>query len=380
VTEILHRPQWEDDGILADRVRSELGPVLKRLDQPRVHVMASRGVVALHGDVSDAPAKVAIESAARRVVGVSSVRSHLLVGLKPGEMTPSAGHLRERSRLIQQLQHAAAGCGYATASEARYALRAALGVFSARLPALPRRRVLDHLPDDVRRLALPAHWLTTDVRGISSEHDLAQTVAVAMHADRAHADRLLRLVLPLLRDHAPEDAETVARSLPPELRALWLGEPSFADRRPALGNARPARRRDRSALLDLPVSTLMSRDIVRATPRSSLFDAFELMARAHVHHLPVVRADGRCVALLDAVSVAQRLPEAWVTRGGVGLHQLGEVGPLSVLPDQPLGKVAAAMDAAGVDACCVVDVHGRLIGLVTARDLIAALARAASGD
>lgn len=378
MTEILHRPLWEDDGVLADRVRSELGPVLKRLDQPRVHVLASQGVVTLHGDVTDAPAKVAIEAAARHVVGVTSLHSHLSIGLQAGEMTPSAGHLHERSPLLRQLEHAARSCGYLTDTEGRYVLRAVLGVFSARLPDPQRRRFLDHLPDDVRRLALPAHWLTADVRTIASEHDLAQTAAVAMHADRSHADRLLHHVLPVVRDHAPEDAETIAESLSPELRAMWLEQPASDE--PAMPVQRTSHDRHGTSVLELPVSAVMSRNVVRAAPQSSLFEAFELMAHAHVHHLPVVRPDGRCVALIDAVSVAQRLPEAWVTRGGVALHQLGEVGPLSVLPDLPLAKVAASMDAAGVDACCVVDVHGRLIGLVTARDLIAALARAGDGD
>jgi CBS domain-containing membrane protein len=378
MTEMLHRPLWEDDGILADRVRSELGPVLKRLDQPRVHVMAAQGIVSLHGDVSDTPAKAAIEAAVRRVSGVASVRSHLHVGLQPGEMTPSEGHLHERSPLLRRLEQAVRMCGYLTDAEARYVLRAVLGVFSARLPDPQRRRFLEHLPDDVRRLALPAHWLTSDVRAISSEHDLAQTVAVAMRDDRPHADRLLRHVLPIVRDHAPEDADTIAQSLSAELRAVWLEEPASAEPVSPQSLRREAHR-DAASLLDLPVSAVMSRNVVRAAPQASLFEAFELMARAHVHHLPVVRPDGHCVALIDAVSVAQRLPEAWVTRGGVALHQLGEVGPLSVLPDVPLVKVAAGMDAAGVDACCVVDVHGRLIGLVTARDLIAALARAADG-
>ena len=66
-----------------------------------------------------------------------------------------------------------------------------------------------------------------------------------------------------------------------------------------------------------------------------------------------------------------------MTRGGVALHQFGAVGPLSVLADVPLTQAAVSMDAAGVDACCVVDVHGRLVGLVTARDVVAAVARAA---
>ena len=380
MTETLHRPMWEDDGILADRIRSTLGPLLKRLDPPRVHVMAAQGEVTLHGDVSDLQAKALIESSVRGVSGVNRVLSHLRVGLQRGESTPSAGHRTERSPLLRRLEQIARDAGFASEAEARYVLRGALGVFTARLPEPARRRFLEHLPGDVRRLASSAHWLTSDIRTVTTEHDLAQTAAVAMLTDRLHADRLLRRLLPVLREHAPSDAETVADVLPPELRAVWTGTEVGHGGRREVEPAAEGRAAGSRALLDLPISAVMSRDVVHARLDTSLFEAFELMAQAHVHHLPLVRSDGHCVAMLDAVTVAQRLPEAWVTRGGVALHQVGTVGPLSVLPDVTLAHAAQSMAAAGVDACCVVDVHGRLIGVVTARDVIAVVARAARDD
>lgn len=39
------------DDVLADRVRSRPGPVRKRLDVPRVHVMVTGHVVTLQGEV-----------------------------------------------------------------------------------------------------------------------------------------------------------------------------------------------------------------------------------------------------------------------------------------------------------------------------------------
>jgi CBS domain-containing membrane protein len=380
MTETLHRPLWEDDGILADRVRSTIGPLLKRLDQPRVHIMATQGAVTLHGDVSDVQAKSVIESSVRRVPGVTGVTSHLQVGLQPGESTPSAGHRAERSPLLRALERVVRESGYLSSAEARYILRGLLSVFTARLPEPQRHRFLQHLPGDVRRLATSAHWLTSDIRTVTTEHDLAQTAAVAMLTDRMHADQLLRRVLPVLREHAPTDADTIAAALPSELRSVWSGEAASSRSTEAQHPGVGERPRRTPNLLRLPVSAVMTRDVVQASSSASLFEAFELMARAHVHHLPVVRPDGRCIALLDAVSVAQRLPEAWVTRGGVSLYQLGAVGPLSVLPDVPLAHAAASMDAAGVDACCVVDERGHLVGLLTARDVIAVVARAADHD
>ena len=85
------RPLWEDDGIVVDRVRSALGPLLKHLDQPRVHVAGAHGTITLHGDVVSTDARRAIEGRARQVLGVRSVESHLHIGLLRGDCVPSTG-------------------------------------------------------------------------------------------------------------------------------------------------------------------------------------------------------------------------------------------------------------------------------------------------
>ena len=78
-----------DDRTLADRIRSQLGPVEKRLDIPHVHVMVVDGVAALHGDVADASQAAELERAVAAVTGVQRVDSHLQVGLLKGETRPS---------------------------------------------------------------------------------------------------------------------------------------------------------------------------------------------------------------------------------------------------------------------------------------------------
>jgi len=45
-------PDVSDD-VLVDRIRSGLGPVEKRLDVPRVHIMVDDHVAIVHGDVPD---------------------------------------------------------------------------------------------------------------------------------------------------------------------------------------------------------------------------------------------------------------------------------------------------------------------------------------
>src|SRR5688572_4813768 len=46
-----HPAAGVDDKTLADRIRSTIGPVQKRLGLPRVHVMVENGTALLHGEV-----------------------------------------------------------------------------------------------------------------------------------------------------------------------------------------------------------------------------------------------------------------------------------------------------------------------------------------
>jgi hypothetical protein len=81
-------PNVSDD-ILADRIRSSIGPVEKRLDVPRVHVIVEDHVAIVHGEVGGDDDIRAIEHAIMRVSGVRGVESHLRAGLTPGDTRPS---------------------------------------------------------------------------------------------------------------------------------------------------------------------------------------------------------------------------------------------------------------------------------------------------
>lgn len=83
-------PRVSDD-VLADRIRSSLGPIEKRLDLPRIHVMVEKHVALLHGDVATPADADELVAAVERVPGVAGVESRLHVGLIPGDTRPSEG-------------------------------------------------------------------------------------------------------------------------------------------------------------------------------------------------------------------------------------------------------------------------------------------------
>ncbi len=144
-----------DDDVLADRVRSELGPLEKRLDVPRVHVQVHDHHASLHGDVPTWKVADRLVTAVLHVSGIHGVESYLHVGLTPGDTRPSEGRLHAaKSNALQTLVGAAIRGG-APEDRAVASVRAVLSAFVDRVPTPERDHVLAHLPADVRPLATP---------------------------------------------------------------------------------------------------------------------------------------------------------------------------------------------------------------------------------
>lgn len=138
------------DDVVADRVRSALGTLTKRLDVPHVHVMVEDGVVLLHGVVDTAAQAVEIEQAALEVFGVTGVESYLHIGLSLGDTRPSVGH-DQPSPVLHRMLDAAGRVGIAE-DDRRPLVRAVLATFADRLPEGERRHILAHLPPDAAEM------------------------------------------------------------------------------------------------------------------------------------------------------------------------------------------------------------------------------------
>lgn len=213
-----HPATGADDSVIADRVRSVLGGVTKRLDLPHVNVMVEDGIAVLHGVVSHPSDAITIEHGALGVYGVSGVESYLHVGLTEGDTRPSAG-LAEPSALMRELLAAAAGAGIAQQAAPVY-VRMVLGAFADRLPKGERAHVAAHLPHDVASLLVPPRR-----RGQHPVRTMAAfTGRVASAAGEGSAEDALAVsvaVLRTLRGAVPDEAADVYAVLPADLHALW---------------------------------------------------------------------------------------------------------------------------------------------------------------
>jgi hypothetical protein len=211
-----------DASILADRIRSQLGPLERRLDIPHVHVTVEGHVALLHGDVATAHEAGAVERAVRRVPGVSRVESFLHIGLLGSDTRPSVGRSvplppsTAKRRLL-----AAARRGGADDTHAADAVHATLEVLFGRLPRGEREHLLSHLPADVRKLAFPPTYRADAVSDLRTVTAFVAAVIAEESEPSGPVTAIVTEILAEVRRLVPEEAADISAVLPPELRALW---------------------------------------------------------------------------------------------------------------------------------------------------------------
>jgi uncharacterized protein (DUF2267 family) len=207
-----------DDVVLADRVRSSLGSLLRELDNPRVHVMAEGPRVLLHGDVVSEAARERIEESVRAVPGVGTVASYLRVGLLPSDMRPSQGHVDQPSAMSRCFHDALSHSGI-VGRPADLALTETLRLVTDTIPPGERAHVFAHLPADVKSLVRCDRSTTSmPVQGPTELFDL---VRVSSGLRPAESETAVRTIVHELHRLVPEECDDVAAVLPAGLRPLW---------------------------------------------------------------------------------------------------------------------------------------------------------------
>jgi CBS-domain-containing membrane protein len=132
-----------------------------------------------------------------------------------------------------------------------------------------------------------------------------------------------------------------------------------------------------SEVSEVTAAQLMSSPAIAVTTRHSVAVAWQAIRARQVHHLVVLDEHGLAAVIDDRTLAAH-----WPGDGPESPHsvRLGDVvvrGARCVLPDEPAAAVARLMIAGRCDAVPVVTAAGFLLGLVTATDVVAAVARGA---
>jgi CBS domain-containing protein len=141
----------------------------------------------------------------------------------------------------------------------------------------------------------------------------------------------------------------------------------------------------------LTVADVMTRDVFTVGPEAGYQTIADLLVTRSVSAVPVVDESGRVLGivseadLLAKLEYTDRLPHhALATRRMRGSHRKARGDIASELMSSPavtigaeasVSRAARLMDAARVKRLPVVDPHGRLLGLVSRRDLVRLYAR-----
>ena len=209
------------DNVLADRIRSELGGLEKRLDLPHIHVMVHDHIAMLHGEVGSQADADQIDRAVEEVSGVAGVESYLHVGLGRGDTRPSTGReVHTQSNAFRRLTDAAVEAG-AGSGTAQVVVRAVLAGFADRLPVAEQAKVAAHLPDDVRVLFSPPRRGRRAARVRNLDELVADITAATGELPADKAKLVTTAVIRVLRELVPDEAREVAAVLPTGLRELW---------------------------------------------------------------------------------------------------------------------------------------------------------------
>lgn len=123
---------------------------------------------------------------------------------------------------------------------------------------------------------------------------------------------------------------------------------------------------------------IMSRDVVSVRPDDDVDEAWRRIALHKVKALPVTGDHGRLVGIVSlhdffigqSAPVPQRPPLLSTARR---VHEIMSRQVVTAGPDQPVADLVTGFSDGGLHHMPVVDAQGRLVGMVTQSDLVAAL-------
>ena len=123
------------------------------------------------------------------------------------------------------------------------------------------------------------------------------------------------------------------------------------------------------------VADVMCTEVLTVSADETTLMAWELMRQGGYHYVPVVSGEGVCIGVLDAETMAAVWDGGGPDRMRMPVSTVVGRRPVPhVTVSHSVAATARAMLAAEQDCVAVIDGQQRLVGLVTAHDLVAAVA------
>ncbi len=115
---------------------------------------------------------------------------------------------------------------------------------------------------------------------------------------------------------------------------------------------------------------IMIEDVVTINPESSLDEAIELMLLQEISGLPVTDNEGHLVGIVTEFALLAIVYDEEIRQETVSKHMTTEV--LTIEADDPIRKIADMCIVHRVRRVPVMD-NGRIVGLISRRDVLKAL-------
>ncbi len=113
------------------------------------------------------------------------------------------------------------------------------------------------------------------------------------------------------------------------------------------------------------LSLIMKKDTIVITPEKSIKEAAEIFATKRIHRLPVVE-DGKLVGIITPTDLLKEVVDMKTT---VTAEDVIRTTCVTSYVDEPLSYTVSAMRVSDVPATPVLDEYGKLVGILTDRDL-----------
>jgi len=113
------------------------------------------------------------------------------------------------------------------------------------------------------------------------------------------------------------------------------------------------------------LSLIMKKDCITITPDESVINAARIFAKRRIHRLPVIE-DGKLVGIITPTDLLKEISEMRTT---MTAEDVIRTKCVTAYEGEPLAYTVAAMRISDVSAVPVLDIKGKLVGILTDRDL-----------
>ena len=130
------------------------------------------------------------------------------------------------------------------------------------------------------------------------------------------------------------------------------------------------------------IDKTMTKNVITVAPDSGILEAKEVMDKHHIHSMPVVEKDNFLVGIVTDRDMRSALPSGLLEDheikpvrerlAGLKIRDIMTPNPITVSPSQTLEDALLLMQKVRVGAFPVVDQEGRVIGIISHRDLMRA--------